>query len=1328
MSNADRSPAGQIAEYVRTHPDADPVEVLGALELAPEYRDAVEDALGNAEFNQHRGRDTGGVLVKTESADNRREEPDSPRPNPGGNPDASRSATPGDAADALADAVEWYHRQLDRDLPEDVPHDTPRDYYRDARGWTPDTIAEKRVGYAPPNPRDELLAHLHRRGHDRDAILGTGLFGERDDGGLYTLWSGRYVLPYLDADGRPVFAISRRLDPPHPADYAGRYGDGDPAKYHKIPVSRDAVAVEEPIYGLDTVRAGEPVLITEGIADAITAHQAGYPCLSPVTTTFKTADRERLVDALDRADVPRVYIIQDAERPGSDLDDRGRLTVPQYGEGVRGAVRTAEFLAAHGFDARVGDLPRPGLSKVDLDDYLTAWDGDLRPVLATATPPAAHDAGAGATTTTDTPDTDDHDGAERESEGEQSAVFDLDIADVTGEREGYRGKNPLGHHGDSEDYFTVYKTPTGDLRGADHKHGVTYTALTYLLADATASSRSPARPGGALDDGEILTAWVHAKDRGDLGDDDPIPRRALQAVAREATEWDGDTVEHTTRDGDTFDGLPVDIYNAALDAVRDQYGVDPGREPVGDGALLDTDPQAVLPPAVRDLSTAASGWDWKHAGRRDAEDTDPIQKARDRTTEEIVDALESFDHALVEALPTLGKSYGTVKAVDDTGEPATILTGRGNVEQYDRYKKWADEFGLDVYTLPAFTRDCPTANGEHGEDWKETVGDWYRRGATPQAIHAHAEYHLGEPLPCQRHDGQECPYSSAWRFDPDDYDILLGHYTHAYNQSEKVTVDRAVLVDEFPGDAFERGLGGGILKGAVTHYLQARDAIPYDDHTDLIENRDDDARRADALAALTDGDALDPDTDAVFRDSAAHADAPLAVFTILAAAGEDLGNGLERAPFPGDDDRVGLFDRAGDVFTLGDDPGDVRVLDPPPLDYARSVVALDGTPTPEMWELSLGAGGDGPLGERMTHRRVLPDDERREYLREHLNLNIVRTTEYVKPYNSADHVAVDRDMALLEAIREKHGQAPGLITTRTALDEYDAAGALDLERDDTGRYTGEVLAGPADRVKWRGDVLGSNEFDDVRLGAVVGSNHYGDGYIKKWGAYAGEAVEREAVDPDAPAKGENLTYGPLGDRIHRHMTEHDTLQAVMRFGRDGNGAVVYSHTDTLPEWVDPDDPDDDGILAGEGRVVDTRDPGERQVLDAAEDLAEWSTAEIAAHPAVEIGDRQVFNILQDLADRGVLDRERDGRGYRWTDDGLETVSEYGEVDLGDADDLLDATGCETVQEMARTSTYTWNFPNLAPGPSRDTLAGATNGGETAGRPVEGADRPPDPGD
>jgi len=68
-----QSPTEQIDEYVRTHPDADPVKVLGTLGLSPEYRATVEDAL---------------------AGENPPTEPDSLQSNPGGNVDASGSTPP----------------------------------------------------------------------------------------------------------------------------------------------------------------------------------------------------------------------------------------------------------------------------------------------------------------------------------------------------------------------------------------------------------------------------------------------------------------------------------------------------------------------------------------------------------------------------------------------------------------------------------------------------------------------------------------------------------------------------------------------------------------------------------------------------------------------------------------------------------------------------------------------------------------------------------------------------------------------------------------------------------------------------------------------------------------------------------------------------------------------------------------------------------------------------------------------------------------------------------------------------------------------------------
>ncbi|MFC6836986.1 hypothetical protein [Halomarina ordinaria] len=705
----------------------------------------------------------------------------------------------------------------------------------------------------------------------------------------------------------------------------------------------------------------------------------------------------------------------------------------------------------------------------------------------------------------------------------------------------------------------------------------------------------------------------------------------------------------------------------------------------------DTEHVSVLPNSPKARATSR-GFDWTSDARTD--DALTTDEARQRTREAIEKALDRCDHTLVEALPTLGKSYGSIAAAANTETPVTVLTGRGNKEQYAQFEQWADEHGLTSRILPAFTRDCPTANGEHGEEWKAAVMDFYRRGATPKDIHAYAEDELGRPLPCQEHEGQECPYSSKWRFDPDEHpdtgepwDVLIGHYAHAHRRT--VTQGRSVILDEFPGGAYETTFSTATLPRAVTTYLQGTPGLPFDDYADLMDGRGEGQCRADALAWF-DEDDLNGDWRQAFRDGG-HALAPLAVFTLLAGATNDLGNGWERAVV--DERRVGLYNR---------EEGEIRLLQPPDLSTTRGTIALDGTPTQRMWELSLGT--------RLNHRPVLSEPERVEYIADALNLNLIRTTDWVKPYNSSDHVNVDRDAALLEGITQEHGERPSVITTSTAEEEYVAAGIT--ERDGDGQIGGGLIASGTHY----GNVLGSNEYKHTRLGAVIGSNHYGDDYIQKWGGYAGEDVPAGADARADSAKGTRLSYGAFGDEILTHMREHETLQAAMRFGRDGNGAVVYVHTNTLPEWVP---------VAGEGRVVTTRSDGERQVVEALQDLDAPRTRDVTHHPAVDVGQRQVLTILSALVDRGVLHREQsreDGRAFVWRDDGLHRLAEHGDVDL-DTVALVDLADAK-VDELARMSiTYTWEFVNFAGSPPLDRDGSPVVAGESSSASPDGGGLP-----
>lgn len=206
-------------------------------------------------------------------------------------------------------------------------------------GFSDRTIDAGRIGYAPRD-RAALIVALMEGGFTRDEMIESGLFAHGQTY-LFPLWQGRIMFPYLCHN--------------HPQYFIGRMTDEtvDPLRGKYIKQKKDGAA-REPIFGEDTVKGGKPLIITEGIADCISAHQAGYPAISPVTTRFKK-EHAGDMDHLCRL-ASRVYIIMDSE--GNDA-------------GLRGAVDTGLSLSRRGIIPFLCIIPRPnGVEKVDLNDYI----------------------------------------------------------------------------------------------------------------------------------------------------------------------------------------------------------------------------------------------------------------------------------------------------------------------------------------------------------------------------------------------------------------------------------------------------------------------------------------------------------------------------------------------------------------------------------------------------------------------------------------------------------------------------------------------------------------------------------------------------------------------------------------------------------------------------------------------------------------------------------------------------------------------------------------------------------------------------------------------
>jgi hypothetical protein len=420
---ADAPDTTTVVEVVRTldteHPPV--LEVAEALADARELpiataQTAVYDAI-DAGVLEEAGEGVRGLRVAEDprepaaaaDCDDETPTPDTPETTTQG---GDTGVTREDAVAALRDTLEFYHRKVDESIDDhagdgDHPErpDTAREYFTDVRGWDDTTVDELLLGWAPPDHVDELVAHLHRRGHSREAMLATGAIGERDSGSLYTTFSGRYVLPYFDSSGEPAYAIARVTggEGGGAKGYGGHPADGFPGKYAKLRHTDDRVPFAEPIYGLDTLGDADHVVVAEGIADAITARALGYAVLSPVTRQFKEEHYPPLVDALKAHGVDRVTVVADADaRYNADAEVEDTETIAQavgraletVGAGLDGALRTAANLRerADAVDVRVTVPPAPGDLENDLDDYVTAWGGDLGALLRSARPARQFDA------------------------------------------------------------------------------------------------------------------------------------------------------------------------------------------------------------------------------------------------------------------------------------------------------------------------------------------------------------------------------------------------------------------------------------------------------------------------------------------------------------------------------------------------------------------------------------------------------------------------------------------------------------------------------------------------------------------------------------------------------------------------------------------------------------------------------------------------------------------------------------------------------------------------------------------------------------------------
>jgi DNA-binding transcriptional ArsR family regulator len=310
------------------------------------------------------------------------------------------------------------------------------------------------------------------------------------------------------------------------------------------------------------------------------------------------------------------------------------------------------------------------------------------------------------------------------------------------------------------------------------------------------------------------------------------------------------------------------------------------------------------------------------------------------------------------------------------------------------------------------------------------------------------------------------------------------------------------------------------------------------------------------------------------------------------------------------------------------------VLDPPDRSTRGGeapLVGLDATARPALWRLAVGERVDV----RDIHRTPR---ERAEFLRDRLGLTVVRMSDQARAYEGDPSTKdTDGDVALVEALaddvsgvygpRDRDGDAveigrPAVVTSKGVRGV--------LENDDR---LDDVVA----EYAHFGDLDGRNDLGDHCLAAFLGSPHYGDQYVEKMAALAGE----EAVtDRDVAGRGMALNYGSdVANAALRGMREDRVMQGILRFTRGGTGAVVFARTAALR---------DDLPVRGEGAIARTYTADQRRVADTLRTLdtgRRYTAADVVDELGADAPSRRtVRRTLAAFANAGYVERERDGVG------------------------------------------------------------------------------------
>lgn len=181
-----------------------------------------------------------------------------------------------------------------------------REWITEKYGFDDEIIDEFEIGYAPPDEKG-LRKYLEK--NSNEYAYSCGLLLKRGNDWV-DFFQGRVVFPYFRRD-EVVYFIARKTP------WTASDEDWNKAKYLKQQVgdTKEHVSdqVENHLYGLDSIRGEDEIIVTEGVTDAISVQAMDFPCLSPVTVRFKEDDIHKVKKRLRGK---KAIVINDGDEAG----------------------------------------------------------------------------------------------------------------------------------------------------------------------------------------------------------------------------------------------------------------------------------------------------------------------------------------------------------------------------------------------------------------------------------------------------------------------------------------------------------------------------------------------------------------------------------------------------------------------------------------------------------------------------------------------------------------------------------------------------------------------------------------------------------------------------------------------------------------------------------------------------------------------------------------------------------------------------------------------------------------------------------------------------